>query len=175
MTNLRAKRLAKAPKMQSFYRRRLSRPKATAIILAGVGGALAIATLLAVGSALQIAMVIAPFGASCVLIFGLPAAALSQPPNVVGGHVVSAIAGLVALSLFPDFWWYPAVGVGLAIAAMAVLRVTHPPAGANPIVVAGLEPSWWFVLLPVLVGAVLLVAVGTAYHRLTGGRYPAAD
>ena len=161
--------------MQSFYTRRLSKPKATAIILAGVGGTLAIATLLTIGTAWQIAMVIAPFGASCVLIFGLPAAALSQPVNVVGGHVVSAIAGMVAVSLIPDFWWYPALGVGLAIAAMAALRVTHPPAGANPIVIAGLEPSWWFLLIPVLVGTIVLVAVGTAYHRLTGGRYPAAD
>lgn len=158
--------------MQSFFARRLPKPKATAIVLAGVGGTLAIAALLAIGDALQLALVIAPFGASCVLIFGLPGAPLSQPANVVGGHMVSAIAGMVAISLLPDFWWYPAVGVGLAIAAMATLRVTHPPAGANPIVIAGLDPTWWFLFTPILIGAIVLVAIGTAYHRIAGTPYP---
>ncbi|MEO1344897.1 MAG: HPP family protein [Pseudomonadota bacterium] len=159
--------------MQSFFARRLPRPKAIAIFLAGVGGTVAIAALLAIGNAVDIALVIAPFGASCVLIFGLPEGPLSQPANVVGGHMISAIAGMIAISLFPDFWFYPALGVGLAIAAMAAFRVTHPPAGANPVVIAGLDPGWWFLLIPVLAGTVLLVLCGVLYHRLTRKQYPA--
>ncbi|MEM6461768.1 MAG: HPP family protein [Pseudomonadota bacterium] len=158
--------------MQPFIARSLPRPKTPAIILAGLGGAIAIALLLLLGNALQLAMVIAPFGASCVLIFGLPTAPLSQPANVVGGHVVSAAAGMVVFTLFPDFWWYPALGVGLAISCMAALRVTHPPAGANPLVIFALEPSWWFLAIPVLLGSALLVVIGVIYHRLTGGSYP---
>lgn len=178
MTNLAPVRLGIEFYMQSFFvraffARRLPRPKATVIVLAGVGGTLAIAALLAMGNAIDVALVIAPFGASCVLIFGLPDGPLSQPANVVGGHVVSAIAGMVAISLFPEFWWFPALGVGLAIAAMAICRVTHPPAGANPIVIAGLDPGWWFVGVPVLAGTILLVAIGVVYHRFAGKAYPA--
>ena len=136
-------------------------------------GTVAIAALLAIGNAVDVALVIAPFGASCVLIFGLPDGPLSQPANVVGGHMVSAVAGMIAISLFPDFWFYPALGVGLAIAAMAAFRVTHPPAGANPVVIAGLDPGWWFLLIPVLAGTILLVLCGVLYHRLTGKQYPA--
>lgn len=161
--------------MQSFFQRRLPKPKAIAVVLAGVGGTIAIASLLAIGNAFDLAMVIAPFGASCVLVFGLPDAPLSQPANVMGGHVVSAVAGLLVMSLLPEFWWFPAVGVGLAISAMAALRITHPPAGANPIVVAALEPNWWFLLIPVLAGAAVLVALGVVYHRATGRRYPSAS
>ena len=87
--------------------------------------------------------------------------------------MVSAVAGMIAISLFPDFWFYPALGVGLAIAAMAAFRVTHPPAGANPVVIAGLDPGWWFLLIPVLAGTILLVLCGVLYHRLTGKQYPA--
>ncbi|MEM9130400.1 MAG: HPP family protein, partial [Pseudomonadota bacterium] len=91
--------------MRSFFQIMLPKPKALAVVLAGVGGALAISALLLLGSATELLMVIAPFGASCVLMFALPAAPLSQPANVVGGHVVAAFAGMLAL------------------------LVTHPPAG----------------------------------------------
>ena len=161
--------------MQSFFIRRLPKPKAKAVVLAGVGGAIAIAALLALSKILLTTLVIAPFGATCVLIFAVPSAPLSQPVNVVGGHMVSAIAGMLAFLLLPDFWWFPALGVGLAIAAMVALRVTHPPAGANPLVIALLQPDWWFVLLPVSLGAFLLVMIGLIYHRTSGNQYPVAD
>lgn len=130
--------------------------------------------LLATGTALEVAMVMAHFGATCVLIFGLPASPLSQPANVVGGHLVSALAGMVVFTMFGGFWWYPALGVGLAITGMMALRVTHPPAGANPLVVFAIEPGWWFLLFPAASGAVLLVLTGVLYHRLTGAAYPQA-
>ncbi|MEM6482295.1 MAG: HPP family protein [Pseudomonadota bacterium] len=161
--------------MQSFFKRRLPKPTAIAVVLAGVGGALAIAVLLALGKALSLMLVIAPFGASCVLLFALPSAPLSQPANVVGGHLVAALAGLILLSLLPDPWWTPAIAVGLAISAMAALRVTHPPAGANPLVIFLLEPNWLFLLAPVLLGTICLVAVAVLYHRYTGNTYPNSD
>ncbi|MEM6578773.1 MAG: HPP family protein [Pseudomonadota bacterium] len=161
--------------MQSFFKRRLPKPTARAVVLAGVGGAIAIAALLALGDALNVVLVIAPFGASCVLLFAVPAAPLSQPANVVGGHFVAALAGLVVLSLLPGLWWSPALAVGIAISAMVALRVTHPPAGANPIVIFLLEPGWLFLLVPVLAGPVCLVAVAVLFHRLTGTTYPSPD
>lgn len=161
--------------MQSFFKRRLPKPSAIAVVLAGVGGTLAIAMLLALGEVLNILLVIAPFGASCVLLFAVPAAPLSQPANVVGGHMLAALAGLIVLALLPGIWWAPALGVGLAISAMVALRVTHPPAGANPLVVFLLEPGWMFLLAPVLIGTICLVTVAVLYHRITGTTYPSGD
>jgi CBS-domain-containing membrane protein len=60
-----------------------------------------------------------------------------------------------------------ALGVGLAIAAMMLTDTMHPPAGANPIVVAFTHASWMFVAAPVLIGAVTIVALGAAYRLLT--------
>ncbi|MEM8773634.1 MAG: HPP family protein [Pseudomonadota bacterium] len=158
--------------MRSFFERRLPKPKAIAVVLAGVGGALAIAALSLMGDALNLLMVIAPFGASCVLLFAVPAAPLSQPANVVGGHVVAGLAGVVVLALLPGEWLGPALGVGLAISAMMALRVTHPPAGANPIVILALEPGWAFLIVPVALGPICLVIMATLYHKLIGGTYP---
>lgn len=36
----------------------------------------------------------APFGASCVLAFGIWNAPFSQPRNIIGGHIVSTFVGL---------------------------------------------------------------------------------
>lgn len=160
---------------QSFTKRRLPAANPRTVVLAGAGGALAIAILLGLGQAASVALVIAPFGASCVLIFAVPAAPFSQPANVVGGHLIAAVAGMLAFSLLQDVWWSAALGVGLAISAMAALRVTHPPAGANPIVIAMLEPSWAFLVIPVLLGSVFLVAIGVAYHRAVGTKYPVPE
>lgn len=114
----------------------------------------------------------APFGASCVLLFSVPDSPLSQPMNVIGGHMVASVIGLALAMVLPDAWWAGALGVGLAIGVMAALRVTHPPAGADPLVILALQPGWSFLILPVGLGAVALVAVAFAYHRFTGHVYP---
>ncbi|GII98350.1 HPP family protein [Sediminihabitans luteus] len=134
--------------------------------LAGLGGAVAIALLGLVAVGTGWPWIAAPLGASCVLVFSLPAAPVSQPVNVVAGHVLSAAVGLAVATVLPVTWWSVALAVGLAIAAMAVLRVTHPPAGANPIVVMTVGAGWAYLVAPVLVGALVVVAVGVVHHRL---------
>ena len=97
---------------------------------------------------------------------------LSQPANVIGGHAVATLAGLVLRWALPDQWWALALAVGLAIALMVLLRVTHPPAGADPLVVFAADPGFLFLIFPVISGAVLLVALAALFHRLSGTAYP---
>ncbi|MCG7601576.1 HPP family protein [Halomonas sp. McH1-25] len=116
----------------------------------------------------------APFGATCVLLFAAPAAPLAQPRNVIGGHLISALVGMVILHLFGTGLWQMAVGVGVAIALMQLLRAVHPPAGANPLVVltAGVE-DWSFLITPVLVGSVILVLIALFINNVgTEKRWP---
>jgi CBS-domain-containing membrane protein len=155
-----------------FLKRRQPAASLTIALLAGLGGALGIGVLGALTSLTTLALIMAPFGASCVLLFSVAASPLSQPANVIGGHLVSAIVGMLMMWLLPETWWAVALAVGLAIAAMALLRVTHPPAGANPLVIFAATPGPLFVLFPVLIGAIVLVAVATAFHRATGTTYP---
>jgi CBS-domain-containing membrane protein len=141
-------------------------------VLAGVGGAVAIGFLgfLTISSGHPLLM--APFGASCVLLFSVPASALSQPMNVAGGHVVSTVVGLLLRHYLPNEWWAVAIAVGLAISLMAALRVTHPPAGADPIIVFASDPGFAFLFLPVFVGAIGLVGIAAAFHVPTSTNYP---
>lgn len=157
--------------LPGFHRHQPSAGPALAI-KAGLGGCLAIASVALASQATGNPWLMAPFGATCVLLFSVPASPLSQPANVVGGHLVAALVGLIMLAFLPVAWWSMALAVGLAIALMALLRVTHPPAGANPLVMllaansAGEAPGVDFLLFPVLSGSILLVLLAVLVHRL---------
>lgn len=147
-----------------------SRKHALPSLVSGTGGALAIGLLATLTQNLGYLLLIAPFGASCVLLFALPASPLSRPRNVVGGHVITALMGLLALTLLGDGVLAMAVGVGLGIAAMQFTGTLHPPAGGNPLVVIMTGAGWSFLVLPVLAGALILLAMAWLYHRLVSKR-----
>ena len=108
----------------------------------------------------------APLGASAMLVFGMPDSAMSQPANVVGSHLVATLVGLVFDHYLPGGWIMMAVSVAVVMMILALLRLTHPPAGADSLVVMMAHPGWSFLLMPVLVGAVTLVVVAVVIHRL---------
>ena len=152
----------------------LASPRAwlTALV-SGLGGALAVFILAEASDLAHVALLIAPFGASCVLAFALPQSPLAQPRNVIGGHLISSAVGLGAYMLLGAHPWSFAIGVGLAIAAMQITGTVHPPAGADPIVVIVAKAGWLFLLSPVLIGTLTIVAVAFAYHRWGSRRvYP---
>lgn len=101
----------------------------------------------------------APFGASCVLAFGMPDSLLAQPRNIIGGHVIATLVGLAMLHTLGDSWWSAALAVGLALATMQQTRTLHAPAGANPLVVIASHAPLSFVITPVLAGSLVIVAV----------------
>ncbi len=132
---------------------------------------------LALGSTGDLPWIVAPMGASAVLVFAVPGSPLAQPWSVVAGNVVSALVGLAAAAAIG---WSPlaaAVGVGAAIAAMIALRCLHPPGGACALT-AALAPAAvtghgvTFAFWPVGLGSVVLVASGVAVHRAFGRQYP---
>jgi len=145
-------------------------------IVSGLGGAMAILILAGAGDLVHAPLLIAPFGASCVLVFALPQSPLAQPRNVIGGHLISAAVGLATYALLGAHPWSFAIGVGAAIAAMQNTGTVHPPAGADPVVVILAKAGWLFLLSPVLVGTLAIVAVALVYHRWGSGRaYPSKD
>lgn len=115
----------------------------------------------------------APFGASCVLAFGLPDSPLAQPRSIVGGHLLSAFVGLLVLHALGVSWWSTALAVGLALVVMQQTRTVHAPAGANPLIVMLMGASFDFLLTPVLAGSLLIVGVAYGVNNLRQqGSYP---
>lgn len=108
----------------------------------------------------------ASLGASAMLVFGMPDSPMSQPANVVGGHVIATLVGLAFDQFLPGGWIMMGVSVAVVMVLLAALRLTHPPAGGDPIVVMMSHPGWSFLLMPVLLGAVTLVVVAVVIHRL---------
>lgn len=125
------------------------------------------------GAPAALPWLVAPMGASAVLVFGVPASPMAQPWAVVAGNSVSALAGIACtqLPLAPEL--QAALAVGLAVAAMFSLRCLHPPGGASALLVAlGGVTDPVFALFPVATNSLLMVLAGIAYNNLGGRRYP---
>ncbi len=120
---------------------------------------------------------VAPFGASSVLLFAVPNSPLAQPWSAVVGNTVAALVGVAVCLSVDEPALRIALAVGLAVAATILCRAVHPPAGAVAMT-AAMSPEavehlgFWFALVPVATGTVVLVLLAAAYARLTGRRYP---
>ena len=120
---------------------------------------------------------VAPFGASSVLLFAVPNSPLAQPWSAIVGNVVAALVGVAVCLTVPDPVLRIALAVGLAIAATILCRALHPPAGAVAMT-AAMSPDavrelgFLFAIVPIGLGTVVLVAVAIVYGRLTGRHYP---
>jgi CBS domain-containing membrane protein len=119
---------------------------------------------------------VAPLGASAVLIFAVPASPMAQPWAVVGGNTLSALAGIAGVHgayLLGSPELAAALAVATAIALMLALRCLHPPGGATALMmVLGGISSPVFAFYPVMLNSVLLVAAGILYNNATRRPYP---
>lgn len=145
----------------------------------GAIGGIAITGLLCglmLGNGLAHPLLVAPMGASAVLLFAVPASPLAQPWPVLGGNVISALVGIFIARAVADPTLAAALAVGGAIAVMSVLRCLHPPGGAVALSAAlgvkGAAASYMFALVPVGVNTLLLLVVAILFHRIAGHKYP---
>lgn len=143
------------------------RPPAKVIALAWLGSALAIGIIACFQDWLSLALLLSSFGASSLLVFGYPDYPFAQPRNVILGHFLSSLSGVLCLYLFGDHNWSMGIAVGTAVAAMMLARAVHPPSASNPIVIFAIKASWVYLFFPTLVGAILLVIIGLIYNNST--------
>lgn len=149
------------------------RPELRSIALACLGVTLAIASLGWLTSRTNTPLVLGSFGATCVMVFGFPDAPFAQPRHVFCGHVLTTLIGLIFLHLTGPCWWGMGLATGTAIAAMMSLRIVHPPAGSNPIIIFLSQPAWSFLWFPTLSGVLIILALALIYNNLTRpARYP---
>lgn len=152
--------------MTAHFLKRFYQSRLFTIGLAGIGAMLCI---LAISIGAQLAPnylgIMAPFGATMVILFALPKSPLAQPKNILGGYLLTTLIGLITL----HFWGVTpismAVSVGLGVSLMMLTNTLHPPAGANPILVLSINASWGFLLTPVLSGCLLIILFGWLYHN----------
>lgn len=120
---------------------------------------------------------IAPMGASAVLLFLLPASPLAQPWAILGGNLVSALIGVSCAQLLGHSVAVAALAGALAAAAMLALRCLHPPGGAVALTAVLGSPAvqllgYGFAFWPVGINSAFMLLVALLFNNLSGHRYP---
>ncbi|MES2635856.1 MAG: HPP family protein [Pseudomonadota bacterium] len=129
------------------------------------------------GNADSIPYLIAPMGASAVLLFAVPSSPLAQPWSIIGGNISAALVGVTCALWINNLAIAAACAIGISIAAMFLLRCLHPPSGAVALtaVLGGsaiVDQGYAFVLSPVGINSLLLLIVALVYNNLTQRAYP---
>ncbi len=168
--------------MASFFTPILAGAQWPARLVACLGAATCLALTFLVCAHLPLSqadlpIIVAPLGASAVLVFAVPASPLAQPWPVIGGNTISALVGVAAFETIPQTAVAAGVAVGAAILAMSLLRCLHPPGGAAALTAVIGSPGihaagFGFALVPVGINSLALVGLGVCYHRLTRHSYP---
>ena len=110
---------------------------------------------------------IASFGSSMVVLYGYPESPFAQPKNVFFGHLLTSIVGMFFLYFVPiPLYIVLPIAVGVGVALMILLNVTHPPAGGNPIIVIVGSVSAEYLLSPIILGSAIIVIFGLVINRL---------
>lgn len=171
--NAGARRFPASEFLKSFVTRHERSVDGMSNIKAGIA---AIAGMLAVGYLAYVTgqpLLLAPLGSTSVLLFAQPSNPLSQPINVMMGFLIGAVVCEAVFLALPGTWLAAAVSVGLAIVLMRAFRVTHPPAGALPILAFGQGLHGVKLFAVVFVGCTILVALALIVHRIPPRRqYP---
>ena len=114
----------------------------------------------------------ASFGSSVVVVFGYPENEFAQPKNVLLGHLLCTLVGIIFVTLFnitqdrSIFFIAIGLAVGISVMLMMAFKITHPPAGGNTIVVMLTQNSFHFLIFPIMVGAITIIIGGVIYNRL---------
>jgi len=153
------------------------RMRAVAGALVGLFVTAILSDMLTAGSGIVPLALVAPMGASAVLLFCVPASPLAQPWSVIGGNTISALIGILCAQTVGN----PALAAPLAgacaIFVMFLLRCLHPPSGAVALTAVLGGPAihaagFKFAFLPVCLNSTLIVLAALVFNNLTGRRYP---
>ena len=149
---------------------------------ASIGAAIGIALTgligtLCIGPTGSLPLLVAPMGASAVLLFGVTASPLAQPWSIIGGNLVAAFVGVTAARWVGSPLAAAALATGLAFGIMSLLRCVHPPSGAVALTAVLGGPhiaslGYGFVFVPIGINSLVLVATALAYNNATGRSYP---
>lgn len=147
-----------------------------------VGGFLGIASIYLIGHMPGFALenslfLVGSFGASAVLLYGMPLSPFAQPRNLLGGHMISAIIGVTFYSLLHEHAMLAAaLAVGFSIGFMHLTRTLHPPGGATALIAviggdAIHQMGYWYVIMPIGLGAVIMLIIALLVNNLAKGRH----
>ncbi len=133
-------------------------------LYAGLGAFFGLSLIGLLAQSVNQMLLIAPFGATAVLLFSAPESQFSKPWNVLVSYTLSTIIGFLILQFTNGQWFAIGVGFGIVILAMHIFKAIHPPAGANFLIVTQGHLSF-YLLWPLLVGLLALIIIGIGVDK----------
>ena len=113
------------------------------------------------------------FGATVFLVFVLHELETAQPKNVFFGHLVSVLVGIIFNETIGFSFYSLSLAVGVAVTLMIYLKIMHPPAASNPLVVLFTDVSFEYILFPVILGTLAIIVMSIFLNRIVLKRkYP---
>ena len=145
----------------------------TSLLVTSIGSFAGIGLVTLLATYYNLPMLLPSFGASAVLLYGACHVPMAQPRNVIGGHLMSAFAGVTAYQLFGNSWWAITLGVTISIILMTITNTLHPPGGATAFVAVYTSQNYGFIFSPVGIGVVCLVIIAVIINNISSQRkYP---
>ena len=113
------------------------------------------------------------FGATVFLVFALHELETAQPKNVFFGHLVSVLVGIIFNETIGFSFYSLGLAVGVAVTLMIYLKIMHPPAASNPLIVLFTDVSFEYILFPVIFGTLAIIIMSIFLNRIVLKRkYP---
>jgi len=109
---------------------------------------------------------IAPFGASTVLIFGIEESPLAQPRNLIVGNILGAISAVFSFNCFGNNSLSCGIAVASASALGQLFRCLHPSSGAVALFDVISITNLNFIFSLVFFGSSLLVIWAIIFNRI---------
>ena len=142
-------------------------PKNIEPIVSGISAALVIGVLafLTLRTSAGIWLMFS-FGATVFIVFVLYNLDTAQPKNIFFGHLVSVLVGIIFNETIGFSFYSLGLSVGFAVALMVYLKVMHPPAASNPLVVLFTDVSFDFILSPVITGTIVIILMSIFINKI---------
>ena len=106
------------------------------------------------------------FGATVFIVFVLYNLDTAQPKNIFFGHLVSVLVGIIFNETIGFSFYSLGLSVGFAVTLMVYLKVMHPPAASNPLVVLFTDVSFDFILSPVITGTIVIILMSIFINKI---------
>ncbi len=143
-------------------------------VISGISAALVISTLafLTLRTSTGIWLMFS-FGATVFIVFVLYNLETAQPKNIFFGHLVSLLVGIFFNETIGFSFYSLGLAVGFAVTLMVYLKIMHPPAASNPLVVLFTDVSFEYIIFPVVVGTIVIIVMSIFINRIVLKRkYP---
>ena len=131
----------------------------------GIGAFIGLSLIGLIAQSVHQMLIIAPFGATAVLLFSAPESPFSKPWNVLVSYLLSTIVGFLILHYSSGNWYSIGFGFGIVIMLMHTFKAIHPPAGANFLIVTQGHLTFWL-LWPLFAGLITLIIIGIGIYKL---------